>query len=155
MGNSTFRVAEPDPLNGLVLGAEVDCVLLPGVGAGEDVSDVVEAVDLVESTEGGRAPDRYEGVAGAGDQEGSGVGFEGVGSGGGRVGVGGGGGRVGEEEPEDMALVCLDAADELEGGQRPDEEFSIVCASEDVSIRDGEGEDGAVVLELLDPLGGV
>lgn len=69
--------------------------------------------------------------------------------------MGCGGGRVGEEEPQDMALVCLDAADELESGKRPDKELSIVCAGEDVPVGNGEGEDGAIVLELLYPLGGV
>lgn len=69
--------------------------------------------------------------------------------------MGGGGGRIGEEEAQDMAFVGLDAADKLEGGQGPDEELTVVCAGKNVRVGDGESENGAVMLELLDADGGV
>lgn len=81
--DSAVRVAEADPLDGLVLGTEVDGVLLAGVGAGEYVANVVEAVDLGEADKCGGAPHGDYGVAGARYEEGAGAGGERVGGRGG------------------------------------------------------------------------
>lgn len=63
VGHATVAVVESDPLDGLVLGTDVDGILLAGVCAGEDVSDVVDAVDLVKAGECVGAPDRDKSVA--------------------------------------------------------------------------------------------
>lgn len=153
--HATVAIVESNPLDGLVLCADVDGILLAGVGAGEDIADVVEAVDLVQAGEGVGAPDRDEGIAGTGYQERPGVGGGGVGRGLGRVGVGGGGSSAREEEPEDMALVGLYPLHELKGAEGPDDQLAVVGASKDILVGHGECEDRAVVLELLDADGGI
>lgn len=157
--DATFGVAEVDPLYGGVLGADVDGVLLDGVCAGRDIADGVKPVDLVEACECVGTPHGDEGIAGAGDQDGSSWPV-GRGGGGGRRAGGGGagggvGGRIGEVETQDVALVCLEALDELKGLERPDPDLSRLCPGEDVLVADSEGQDGLVVLELLNALGGV
>lgn len=127
-------VLEVDPLDGGVLGADVEGVVLVAVGDGKDVADVVGAVDLVEAGQGRRAPGVDDGVAGAGEEHGA---------------VGG------EKEAEDAAFVGLDLADLLEGGERPDDNLAIVgaCVDRLCAVADGEAKDGAVVSQAVDEVG--
>lgn len=108
--------------------------MLRAVGGAEDIADVVGAVYLVEAGERLRAPDVDDGVAGTGEEE------RGVGA---------------EEQREDAALVRLDTIDLVEGGQGPGDDLSVLCAGEYGIVvgADGEGEDGAAVLEAVDQLG--
>ncbi len=124
-----FRIFEVDPLYVLRLGAHVHGLVLRRVRDAEHVADIVGAVDLVQSREGLGAPDVDDRLAGAREQV---------------VRVGG------QEEAEHAALVSLDALDHLEGAERPDDDLALVRAGEDVAVAYGEGEDGAVVLQLVD-----
>lgn len=127
-------VAEAHPLDRGILGAEVQGVVLGAVGGAEDVTDVVGAVDLVQVAQRLGAPDVDDGVAGAGEEE---------------VAVGG------EEEGEDAALVRLDVAELVKGGQGPGDDLAVLGAGVyGVVVGVGcEGEDGAAVLEAVAELG--
>lgn len=152
MGYAASGITQLDPLYSGILGADKDCVLLGRVCAREDITDVIEPVDLVETGEGGWTPDGDDGVAAAGNQEGPG------GRGGGRrVGRGGLGGRFREREkkPQDVAPVGLEALDQLESGEGPDADLSGLGAGEDVLVANGEGHDRVVMFELLYALGSI
>lgn len=133
VGHATVGVLETSPLNGGILGAVVDSLVLGRVGDGEDIAKrVVGAVDLVETLHGFGTPDVDDGVAGAGKEQGP---------------------IVGEEEAHDAALVGLDAVDQLEVPERPYQYLAILRAGVDAVSADDDGEDGAVMLEGVDELG--
>lgn len=58
-------------------------------------------------------------------------------------------------KPKYVALVGLEAPDELESVQRPDKDLAGMCAGEYVLVADGESQHRVVMLELLDALWGV
>lgn len=134
-GDPGGGAAQADPLDGGVLGANVQRVELGAVGGAEDVADVVDAVDLVQVTQRLGAPDVDDGVAGAGEEQ------RGVGR---------------EEERQDAALVRLDLVLLVEGGERPGDDLAVLGADVDGAVAGahGEGEDRVAVLEAVDQLGG-
>lgn len=107
--------------------------MLRAVRRGEDVADIMIAVDFVEAAEGSRAPHIDDGVAGTREQVGA----------------------VGRERKRhDTPLMRLDLLDLVKGRQRPDDDLAILRSSIDgVVLRaDGESEDAAAVLEAVKQL---
>lgn len=47
VGHAAIAVVESDPLDRLVLCSNINCILLARVCAGEDIADMIDAVDLV------------------------------------------------------------------------------------------------------------
>ncbi|KAH6609929.1 hypothetical protein Trco_003275 [Trichoderma cornu-damae] len=132
-GDPYARIAQADPLYGHVLRADVERVVLRAVRRGEDVADIVVAVDLVEAAERLRTPHVDDGVAGAREQVAA-VGREG--------------------QRHDAPLMRLDLLHLVEGGERPDDDFAILSAGIDGVVlgADREGEDAAAMLEAVKQL---
>lgn len=127
-------VLEAGPLDGGVLGAKVQRLVLRAVGGAEDVADVVGAVDLVQAGQGSRVPDIDDGVAGAGEEQ------RGVGR---------------ERQRQNAALVGLDAVDLVECIQGPGHNLAVLGARVDgfVLWAHGEGQHGAGMVEAVDEIG--
>lgn len=107
--------------------------MLRAVCRAEDVADVVCTIDFVYPMQCLRKPHADDWVACAREQQ---------------------RGVRAEEEREDTALVRLDLVHLLEGGKRPCDNFSVLCASKDAAmvVAHDEGEDRAVMFEAVDKL---